>query len=174
MVLVHQRLRRLRNRDDAQDAVQVVFSDFAAKASRLASGTVLAGWLYRAADFVCRDMVRMSERRQKHERAAAAMRAGNGSESEPDPHIPDIDGALSRLSSGDRYAIVLRYLEERSICEVAGELRLSEDAARKRVSRALQRLRGALIAAESVARVLPGRTQRGCKGCPCGGLGCGM
>ncbi len=46
-----------------------------------------------------------------------------------------VDCALERLRSADRHAIVLRYFEGRSFDEVAREMRTSEEAARKRVSR---------------------------------------
>ena len=54
---------------------------------------------------------------------------------------PLLDDALSRLSAVDRSAIALRYLEGRTVAEVAAALGISNDAAEKRVSRALGRLR---------------------------------
>ena len=54
---------------------------------------------------------------------------------------PVLDAALDRLSVSDRDALVLRFFEQRSLAEVGQRLGLSEDAARKRVGRALDRLR---------------------------------
>jgi len=142
-------LRQLRNRHDAEDATQAVFIKLAGKASNLAEGSIVAGWLYRAAGYICRDMVRKAKRREEHEMAAAIQPAESIPERHPDG--PDIDEALAKLNSDDRHAIVLRFLEDRSFREVGIELRISEEAARKRVSRALQRLRGTLTAANGTA-----------------------
>ena len=53
----------------------------------------------------------------------------------------DVDRALSRLRAGDRDAILLRYFQGHDFREVGRQLRISEEAARKRVGRGLDRLR---------------------------------
>jgi len=50
------------------------------------------------------------------------------------------------LGQTDRNAIVLRFFEEKSLAEIGQTLGLSEDAARKRVSRALEKLRARFAA----------------------------
>src|SRR5439155_15200262 len=50
-------------------------------------------------------------------------------------------GALGELNEGDRDAVLLRYFERKSAREMAQTLGTSEDAAQKRVSRAVERLR---------------------------------
>ena len=52
-----------------------------------------------------------------------------------------LDEAIQRLRGKDRDAIVLRYFERRDLHGVGTALGVSEEAARKRVSRALERLR---------------------------------
>jgi hypothetical protein len=54
---------------------------------------------------------------------------------------PMLDTALDRLSATDRDALVLRFFEQHSLAEVGQRLGLTEDAARKRVHRALNKLR---------------------------------
>jgi RNA polymerase sigma-70 factor, ECF subfamily len=49
--------------------------------------------------------------------------------------------ALQQLSPADREVLVLRYLEQLSAGDIAVILHIGEDAARKRVLRALQRMR---------------------------------
>jgi cell division protein FtsB len=57
-------------------------------------------------------------------------------------HIaPQLDAALGALSEADRDALLLRYFECKSAREMAQTLGTSEDAAQKRVSRAVERLR---------------------------------
>lgn len=57
-----------------------------------------------------------------------------------------IHRALAELSPLDRAVIVLRHLEQRTVTEVAGDLRLTESAVRSRASRAAARLRALLRA----------------------------
>jgi len=69
--------------------------------------------------------------------------------SEPDPADwerlrPLIDDAIHELDERDREAVLLRYFENRPFAEIGATLRLSADAARMRVDRALEKLRAAL------------------------------
>jgi hypothetical protein len=54
---------------------------------------------------------------------------------------PMLDTALDGLSAADRDALVLRFFERHSLAQVGQRLGLTEDAARKRVHRALDKLR---------------------------------
>ena len=57
-------------------------------------------------------------------------------------HIePLLDEAMSALDDTDRAAVLLRYFENKSLREVGATLGTSDDAAQKRVSRAVERLR---------------------------------
>lgn len=68
----------------------------------------------------------------------------------PDPHwnrlAPELDEALARLGETDRNALLLRFAEGRNHREVGVALGLSEEAAKKRVNRAVEKLRGSLAA----------------------------
>ncbi len=57
---------------------------------------------------------------------------------------PVLDEALSEIGERDRDAILMRYFDDRSFPEIGLRLRLTENAARMRVERALDRLDGAL------------------------------
>ena len=57
-------------------------------------------------------------------------------------HIaPHLDAALGELSEPDRDAVLLRYFEKKSAQEMAERLGISSEAAQKRASRAVERLR---------------------------------
>ena len=57
---------------------------------------------------------------------------------------PMLDKALDKLSATDRDALVLRFFDQHSLAEVGRQLGLSEDAARKRIHRALDKVRVSL------------------------------
>jgi len=54
---------------------------------------------------------------------------------------PLLDMAIARLDEKDRHAIVLRFFQNKSLSEIGSALGASEDGARMRVNRALEKLR---------------------------------
>jgi len=129
----------------AQDVTQIVFSDLARKASSLPRGVVLAGWLHRHTSFTAAKVVRTERRRQSREQAAMEIRALD-EPTEPDWEAvaPHLDEGLDDLSAADRDAIVLRFLKAQDFRAIGAALGVSEDAAQKRVARALEKLRALL------------------------------
>ncbi len=55
--------------------------------------------------------------------------------------LPLLDEQLARLSQADRTALLLRYYERRSLRDVGDVLGISEEAAKKRLQRAVEKLR---------------------------------
>lgn len=132
--------RLIRDGHLAEDVTQQVFTLLARKGARLAEGTVIPAWLYRSARHIARDALRREHRRQHREQAAAEDMT---SAAEPawQQIEPLLDEAMGALRATDHDVLVLRYLENRSLKEVAAALGSNEDAAQKRVARALERLR---------------------------------
>ena len=135
--------RQLGDPELAQDVTQTVFLILAAKADSLKPGTVLSAWLFRVAHHACRNALRVEARRQHYERKAGEdMQTGASGAGQTVPAVEaGLDDALAKLSESDREAVLLRYVEEMSLDEVATALGVSSAAAHKRVSRALERLR---------------------------------
>ena len=123
----------------AEEITQNVFISLARKAPRLAGLRTLGGWLFRAAILETKACVRGKLRRQRHELEASEMLAlrEEGTSTFADL-LPLLDESLLSLRQSDRLALVLRFLEERSFREVGAALGVDEDAARKRVDRALE------------------------------------
>ena len=140
--LVHSAaLRQVHNPDLAQDVCQSVFIVLARKASKLKPQTILSGWLYRTARFTALKAMKSEQRRAAREQATAAMNDSSPEQAAWSRLEPDLDEAMSTLGDKDRDAILLRYFENRNLSEVGARLGVSEDAAQKRVSRAVDKLR---------------------------------
>ena len=137
----------MRDPELARDVTQVVFLTLARKAGRLPDDVILSAWLYRTARLASLHALRGECRRQRWEQEAAAMSMTiNQPEAEtPWADIaPQLDEAMADLGERDRAAILLRYFENQSLRETGVALGVSEDAAQKRLERAVEKLRSLL------------------------------
>ena len=136
----------------AQDVAQSVFAALARKATRLAEHPSLPGWLYTSTHHAAAQVRRAERRRQAREQEALAMQVMLGPP-EPDADWerlrPLLDDTMHALGGRDREAVLLRFFAGQPFAEIGARLGLTEEAARKRVERALDRLR-ALLAARGV------------------------
>lgn len=129
----------------AKDVAQVVFTDLARKAPGLSENVILAGWLHRATIFAARQILRGDRRRREREQQAVTMNApSSDTESDWQQIRPLLDEALDRLNKTDRNALLLRFFEQQSFAQIGINLGGSEEAARKRITRALDKLRTVL------------------------------
>ena len=129
----------------AQDVTQTVFIDLARKAPSLPRNVVLAGWLHRHTCYTAATAVRTERRRQTREQTAMEMRALDDNTQPPWELIaPFLDEGLNQLNPSDHDALVLRFFRQQDFRALGVALGISEDAAQKRVSRALERLRDVL------------------------------
>ncbi len=110
----------------------------------LSDRAVVAGWLHRTTRNLAAKAVRTEVRRRSREQEAARWHAPE----DPmawDELAPQLDQALDQLEENDRDVLALRFLERRSAREIGAAMMLSEEAAQKRVSRALERLRAIFV-----------------------------
>ncbi|HTQ30389.1 MAG TPA: sigma-70 family RNA polymerase sigma factor [Opitutaceae bacterium] len=146
-LVYHSALRQLSgDAHRAEDVAQSVFTDLARKAAALERHPALVGWLHTSTRFAATKIRRAEQSRQKHEREADMMRASGeeAANSDWEKLCPIIDDVIHELSGRDQTAVLLRFFEDRSFAEIGTALRLSEDAARMRVNRALEKLRARL------------------------------
>src|SRR5207249_9963497 len=125
----------------AEDVAQGAFVALAQNARQLTDRPVLSGWLHRTAQNLAANAIRSDVRRRAREQEAAAMNESDKPDAVWEHIAPHLDNALGALSEVDRDALLLRYFEGKSAHEMALSLGLSDDAAQKRVSRAVERLR---------------------------------
>jgi RNA polymerase sigma factor (sigma-70 family) len=139
-------LRQVGSPDFAGDVTQSVFMDLARKATSVGDGlpaeASLVGWLYRSTRYAAFNHSRAARRRAAHERLAMEQLIAN-SEAGPDWDRvrPVLDEAMAALDDDDREALLLRYFKNQDFRAVGAALGISDDAAQKRVSRAVERLR---------------------------------
>src|SRR4029079_15454358 len=130
----------------AQDIAQSVFLDIARKSRDISApmtqDTSLAVCLYRSTRFAVLSHLRDARRRAEHERQAMEQLITDTSPAADWDRIrPMLDEAMAELSDDDRDAVLLRYFKNHDFRTVGRALGLSDDAAQKRVSRAVERLR---------------------------------
>src|ERR1041385_7727803 len=145
----------------AEDVTQTVFADLARHVRSLSRDVMLGGWLHRHTCFIASKTLRAERRRLVRERQAVEM---NSQEDHSAANLaevaPILDDAINQLGAKDRAAIVLRFFEQRDFQAVGSALGSNEEAARKRVDRALEKLelllkrRGVAFSAAALAATL--------------------
>src|SRR5882724_6706075 len=124
----------------AQDVTQIVFTNLARKAGSLSTNLLLGGWLHRHTCYVASTMMRTERRRQVREQQASQVNMSDHTEENLGRIAPILDEAINELCAEDREAIVLRFFEQEDLRSVGHALGSSEDAARMRITRALEKL----------------------------------
>jgi RNA polymerase sigma factor (sigma-70 family) len=161
-------LRHTRTPHQAEEITQAVFTLLAQKAGTLRNEVILSGWLYRTARLTAVTWLRSEIRRARREQEALMSNVPEENEGKAWHQIaPLLDEALDRLGEKDRHAIVLRFFDGKSMKQVGLELGGSEDAAKMRVSRAVEKLRryfvkrGVTLSVATIAGAVMGHSVQG-------------
>jgi RNA polymerase sigma factor (sigma-70 family) len=142
--LVYAAAVRMLNGDAAlaEEVTQAAFTEMARRAAMLATRESVAGWLHVTTRYLASHAIRTEQRRRAHEQEASAMNEQNSPSNLPWSQVrPLIDEAVAHLLEHERNAVLLRFFEGKSHREVGEELGLTENAARMRVERAVEKMR---------------------------------
>src|SRR5439155_16553226 len=134
--------RRLSNAPLAEEVAQTVFARLAKAIPKVRGDAELVAWLHRTTVHVAIDVWRSETRRRTREQHAAVMEPAPAESTPLWAEIaPNLDEALNQLSAADRHAVLLRFFDQKPMRDIGRILGVSEDAAKMRVSRAIDRLR---------------------------------
>ena len=145
--------RMVRDEHLADDVTQATFLALAQNAARWRTVASFSGWLFRVVRYTAYSALRGERRRRDREQEVAAMSSSIVPEAPTDEWsavAPMLDDLVSHLWATDRQAILLRFYQQRSFSDIGRDMGISEEAARKRVARAVEKLRR-LFAGRGVA-----------------------
>lgn len=131
----------------AQEVAQDVFVDLGRKAAALSRRPVVDGWLYISACYAAAKATRTAQRKRLAEEQAALMAqtlSASRADFEWNEVSPVIDDVMLDLSAKDREVVLLRFFQGLNFSEMAPKLQLTEDGARLRLNRAVEKMRSSL------------------------------
>jgi uncharacterized protein (TIGR03435 family) len=135
-------LRKTGNPHAAEEITQAVFIILAQKAGRISDKTILPGWLYQTARLTAASFLKSEVRRARREQEAYMQTEIHAVAPDEtwEQIAPLLEDAMGQLGEKDRAAVVLRFFGGKSFAEVGAAAGVSENAAKKRVNHALEKL----------------------------------
>jgi RNA polymerase sigma factor (sigma-70 family) len=147
-------LRKTRDAALAEDVAQAVFLALSAKSEKLIRHPSLSAWLFTATRLAAADTLRRRARQKEREQMAQLASTSRVADVAVDEEVTErIDDALAELPQKYRQVILLHFYSQLSLRAIAAQLNASEPAIRKRLTRALQKLRARMappVAAENI------------------------
>ncbi len=156
--------RRTGDQGTAEEVAQNVFTLLARKAAEVEPDQ-LAGWLHRTALLNASNALRKESRRRRKledysNEMKSAMTTPEDAEAIWEEAVPMLDKAIDELPDGQRKVVLMRFFEERSFKDIGMAIGKGEDAGRKRLTKALEKLskllkgRGVVLPATAIAAFL--------------------
>lgn len=127
----------------AEDVTQVVFLILSQKAKTIHNANSLSTWLFQTARLASRNALRHEQNLRKREETAMNNESNdlNNPEAIWTSISPVLHDAIQSLADRDKDIVLRRYYDDMSYREIANIQRITEDAARQRVLRAIEKLR---------------------------------
>ena len=133
--------RQVRSPQVAEEVTQAVFFDLSRCARKLKPAQPLVAWLFTVTRRTAIDALRRESRLRAREQIAVEI----ADMKNPSPSWmqiePLLDEAMASLNEKERSAVLLRFFENKSLREIGEAVGVSDDAAQKRVTRAVEQLR---------------------------------
>lgn len=146
-------MARARVGDDslAQDIVQDAFIRVFRERRRYDLGRPFAAWFYTILRNIVTDAMR---RRARHREKMEIFAAGGSEAPRLTADVSDCEALLSVLSAEDREVLIYYYIHGMSVREVGELLGIHTEAAKKRVQRALKKLKAAVSRNGEMGRIV--------------------
>lgn len=128
----------------AEDVAQAVFILLHRKAPRFGEDRAMMSWLHKTTCYATAVALRNLHRRRQRETHAAVLASQTmpvQDESQWQELAPMLDELVGQLQRPDREAILLRFYQDLTFAQVGAQTGITEEAARKRVQRAIDKLR---------------------------------
>jgi RNA polymerase sigma factor (sigma-70 family) len=138
--------RQVRNSHDADDAFQATFMTLARKAGAIRGSDAVGAWLYKVAlRIAIRARARTSRRASCEEVVSNLAELAPVSDPPPGDMRRVMDEEIGRLPEKYRLAVILHYLEGRTVLEAARILGCPKGTVLSRLARAREHLRTRLV-----------------------------
>ena len=136
--------RRVRDRAETQDLTAHVFQQALANLGKFKwKGSPFSAWLYRIASNAIADQAKRKAR-ESGEQPSVSAEGSATTDLEEVERRARLFSAVDKLPEDQRRVIVMRFADEKSIREIAGELGRSEGAVKQLQFRGLENLRNRL------------------------------
>ncbi|MGH7176220.1 MAG: RNA polymerase sigma factor, partial [Tepidisphaeraceae bacterium] len=153
--------RQVGDAELAEDVTQAVFIVLVRQAASIRPGVELCSWLHTVTRHASANARRMRSRRVHHETHKALMSTEQYNPADSNDQIdPLLDSAITSLGSTERSGVLLHFFQNLTHKEIGARLGMTEEASRKRVARALDKMRaffqkrGVVTGASAIAATL--------------------
>lgn len=128
----------LKHEQDAQDVLQETFIKYMEKAPEFANERVEKAWLFKVATNLCNDLLRFKRRNSYVDMEEIEQYCN-------EPEEAEVLKEVMLLPTKYKAAIHLYYIEGYKVEEIAGILKISESAVKKRMQRGREMLKVRLV-----------------------------